>query len=72
MIKQIGRILTLKQAVAELGEGVVSVKTLRAEVHAGRLKACRARPSRNSRILLTEAALVEWWETYAAFRRLAA
>lgn len=64
MIQGIGRVFTLKEAVKELGTAGISVKTLRKEIHSGRLRAARARPSRNARILITEQELKAWWDFY--------
>jgi hypothetical protein len=64
------RLISLKQAAAELGPEV-SVKVLRREVHAGRLRCYRLRPGSNSKILVSEEDLVSWLEGVAGRRRLA-
>lgn len=64
------RLLTLAQAAHALGENV-SVKVLRSEVHAGRLKCYRLRPSSNAKILISEAELARWLEEVAGKRQLA-
>lgn len=64
MIEGIGRVFTLKEAVKELGTAGIAVKTLRKEIHAGRLRAVTARPSRNSKLLITEDELKAWWDFY--------
>lgn len=64
------RLLSLKEAAQLLGPQV-SVKTLRREVLAGRLRCYRLRPGSNSRILLSETELARWLEEVAGKRQLA-
>lgn len=64
----LARLLKLVEASELVG---IPVKTLRAEVHAGRLRCFRARPSCNAPILLREADVNVWLETVCAARQLA-
>ncbi|MCB9895696.1 MAG: helix-turn-helix domain-containing protein [Planctomycetes bacterium] len=61
--------MSLKQAADALGPEV-SVKVLRREVHAGRLRCYRLRPGSNSKILVSEQDLAAWLEGVAGHRRL--
>lgn len=45
------KLYTLAEAVAAFGSSGVSEKSLRREVHAGRLKAARTRAGHNAKIL---------------------
>lgn len=67
---ELPKLLTLAQAAAALGENV-SVKVLRAEVQAGRLKCYRLRPGANARILVSESEIARWLNVVAAKRQLA-
>lgn len=60
--------MTLVQAAAALGQHV-SVKVLRAEVRAGRLRCYRLRPGSNSKILLSEHDIVDWLQNVAGNRQ---
>lgn len=62
------RLLTLAGAAEILGPGI-SESSLRREVHAGRLKAVRARPGTTAKILIREDDLLDWLETHAASRQ---
>lgn len=62
--------MTLVQAAAALGQHV-SVKVLRAEVKAGRLRCYRVRPGANSKILLSECDLADWLQNVAGSRQRA-
>lgn len=62
------KLMTLKEAAEELGSAV-TVKVLRAEVHAGSLRCVRLRPGRNAKIMLKEADLLEWLEEFASARQ---
>lgn len=62
------RLFSLKEAANSLGPEV-SVKVLRAEVLAGRLKAVRLRPGTNAKIFVTRAALNQWLNDIAGNRQ---
>lgn len=64
------KLLTLAQAAQQLGTNA-SIKVLRAEVHAGRLKCYRLRPGPNAKILISETELARWLEEVAGRRQLA-
>lgn len=64
------RLLTLAQAAQQLGANA-SIKVLRAEVLAGRLKCYRLRPGPNAKILISETELARWLEEVAGKRQLA-
>lgn len=49
----------------------IPAKTLRKEVHAGRLRCIRARPGPRAPILISEDAFNEWLRRHAAKRQLA-
>ena len=49
-------------------KGRVSGKSWRREIASGRLSAIRARPSANSRLLISESALQGWLENFASKR----
>ena len=66
------KLYTLKEAVAAFGTSGISLKSLRREVHAGRLKAFRARPGSNAKILISEAELMRWLEEEAGARQYVA
>lgn len=63
------RLYTLVEAAGLLGPSV-SVKVLRAEVHAGRLKALRLRPGPNAKIFLRLSDIETWLDATASRRQL--
>jgi hypothetical protein len=60
-------LLSLKKAARALGDDI-SERTLRREIKAGRLKAMRARPGANSKLLIRADWLDEWVEDCAGRR----
>lgn len=60
---------TLKEAVALFGTSGISLRSLRREIHAGRLRAIRSRPGRNSKILILHSELERWIKEVAALRQ---
>lgn len=65
----IPKLYSLSALALALGDAV-TVKSLRAEVHAGRLRAVRVRPGCNAKILIREEDALEWLEKVAAKRQL--
>lgn len=63
------KLFTLAEAVEAFGSTGVTIKALRKEVHAGRLRAVRTSPGANAKILLTEKELTRWLEEEAANRQ---
>ncbi len=61
-------LLRLAEAAKQLG---VSIKTLRREISAGRLRCYRARPGSTAPILLKPADVLEWLEQHAGQRQRA-
>lgn len=66
----IPKFLTLKEWEAFF-EGRIPASTLRAEIHAGRLRCVRARPGCNSPILVSEAEMERWLRDVAGKRQAA-
>ncbi len=66
----ISKYLTLKEW-AESFEGRIPASTLRAEIHAGRLRCIRARPGCNAPILVSEAEMERWLKDVAGKRQAA-
>ncbi|MCQ3950289.1 MAG: hypothetical protein DPW14_10785 [Planctomycetes bacterium] len=64
------KLYTLAEAVAAFGSSGVSEKSLRREVHAGRLKAARTRAGHNAKILIREEDLLAWLDGVASRRSL--
>jgi hypothetical protein len=64
------RIRTLKQIEADY-DGALKACSLRAEFLAGNLRGFRARDSCNSKILVSDEDLAEWFDTYARKRQAA-
>lgn len=63
------RLYTLQEVVEAFGSVGITIKSLRREVHAGRLKALRARPGRTAKILIAEGEILRWLEEDAAARQ---
>ncbi len=61
-------LLRLAEAAKQLG---VSIKSLRREISAGRLRCYRARPGSTAPILLKPADVLEWLEQHAGQRQRA-
>ena len=68
----IPRIYTLKEAVEAFQSDGVTVKGLRAEVHALNLKSYRVSDSPNAKILVVEEDLLSWLYDVAGRRQVAA
>lgn len=68
-VSKLPRVYTLKEAAEALGSKGVSVKSLRREVYAGRIKALRVRPGITAKLLITEDELLRWLEEDAAARQ---
>lgn len=66
----IPKLLTLKEW-AEFFEGRIPASTLRAEVHAGRMRCFRARPGCNAPILVSESEMERWLRDVAGKRQAA-
>lgn len=63
------RLYTLKEAVAAFGSTGLTVKSLRREVYAGRIKVVRSRPGRTAKILIREDELLRWLDEDASQRQ---
>jgi len=63
------KLYTLVELAHLLGNGV-KVKSLRAEVNVGRLKAVRIRPSHNSKILVSEQDFNSWLQEHGYQRQI--
>lgn len=61
---------TLKEW-AQFYEGRIPASTLRAEIHAGRLRCIRARPGCNAPILVSETEMERWLKDVAGKRQKA-
>jgi hypothetical protein len=66
----IPKYLTLKEWEEFFG-GRIPASTLRAEIHAGRLKCIRARPGCNAPILVSELEMERWLRDVAGQRQAA-
>ena len=61
--------LTIALLVSRFG-GEISDKSWRREIMAGRLKAIRARPSANAKLLVSETELQRWLDDHASKRAI--
>ena len=59
-------LLTIAEAAELMGS--VSPKTIRREIHAGRIMAVRARPAGNAKLLIPYGELIRWIEEHASKR----
>jgi len=63
------KLYTLKEAVEAFGTKGVTIRSLRREINANRLKIYRSRPGRTAKILIREAELIRWLEEEAEVRQ---
>lgn len=66
------KLYTLKEAVEAFGTSGITVKSLRREVHAGRLKVLRSRPGRTAKVLISQEELLRWLQEEAGARQYVA
>jgi hypothetical protein len=63
------KLYTLKEAVEAFGSEGITVRSLRREIYANRLKVIRSRPGRTARILIREDELLRWLDEEAGVRQ---
>lgn len=68
-LKSLPRLYTLKELVEAFGSSGVSVRSLRREIQAGRLRALRVRPGQTAKILIREDEVMRWLSQEAAVRQ---